>query len=277
MLLADKDKYNIRNMQYKVASSKNELEQAYSLVYKTYLASKLTRKYRCPLRLSAFNALPSTTTFISKLGRKIVGTVTLIPDSEIGIPMDKIYKKEVDAIRRPGRKIAEAGMLGTARDFFVPGAFSLLNAKKMIFLFKLFKLLVDYALSHAELTDLCIAVHPKHARLYEFLKFRRIGKLKYYSSVNKKPAVALHLDLVNVRNVRLKSKISSLTQNLYKLFFGTSTPKQVLQKKYIFSEKDLRYFFVEKSNIFNKITQKQIEYIKSCYPGYDFKKILSSK
>ena len=83
---------------YQITKKRNELEQGFSLVYKEYVKRRyIPKHYKSKIRLSLYNALPSTTTFVAKKGKKVIATATLIPDSPMGLPMDKIYKKECDA------------------------------------------------------------------------------------------------------------------------------------------------------------------------------------
>ena len=160
---------------YRIARTKEELEQAFSLVYKEYASrGYIPKHYKSKLRLSLYNALPSTATFVAKQGRKVVATVTLIPDSPIGIPMDKIYKKEVDSLRKKGRRVAEVSQLAIDSRLFPKGWFSMFNFAKLIFVFKLFKLVLDYGLEIEKLNDFCIAINPKHQHLYKFLGFEEL-------------------------------------------------------------------------------------------------------
>lgn len=249
---------------YRVARSRREIEQAFSLVYKEYASrGYIPKHYKSNLRISIFNAVCSTVTFIAVEGKKVVATVTLIPDSPLGIPMDKIYKDEVDGLRKKRLKVAEVSQLSIDSELFPKSWFSMFNFSKLIFVFKLFKVVLDYALYVAELDELCIAVNPAHQYLYKFLFFEELGKLKYYGSVNKAPAIAKH---VNINIEALGSKIKQQRKALYKIFLGQATNPEAFRDKFIFSEADLRYFFMEKSDVFEKATPEQLAYIRSCYP-----------
>lgn len=255
---------------YRVARTKEELIQAFSLVYKEYTKRGfIPNYYKSKMRLSLYNALPSTTTFVAKKGRKVVATVTLIPDSPLGIPMDKIYKEEVDTLRRKGRRVAEVSQLSIDSMLFPRGWFSMFNFTKLIFVFRLFKLVLDYSLYIDRLDELCIAVNPKHQYLYKFLYFEELagGEVKYYGSVNKAPAIAKHLSL-NLAETKARQR-----KGLYNIFFGQPTDQRLFKNKFKFSLSDLDYFFVQKSDIFEKAAPAQIKYIKSCYPGMELGKL----
>jgi len=264
--------YKSKKIIYHVARKRSELEQAFSLVYAEYVAKKyIPQHYKSKLRISLYNCLPSTTTFVAKDGGKVVATVTLIPDSLLGIPMDKIYKKELDAFRKRGLKIAEVSQLSIDSRLFPKKWFSMFNFEKLIFIFKLFKLVLDWALYNDKLDELCIAVNPRHQYLYKFLGFEELGGLKYYGSVNRAPAIAKHLHLAGAEQKAKRRK------GLYNIFFGEKVDESAFKDKCVLSCSDLEYFFINKSDIFNKATKKQIDYIKECYPqaAYIFKKIKS--
>jgi hypothetical protein len=134
------------------------------------------------------------------------------------------------------------------------------NFNKLSFVFKLFKLVLDYATYVEKLDDLCIAIVPKHQYLYKFLNFEALGKLKYYGTFNT-PAIAQRLDLHLVADKTRRRK------SLYKIFFDRKTDFSVFKDKYKLTPKDLEYFFIKKSDIFKNVDLGQLQYIKSCYPG----------
>jgi len=252
-----------KNGIYFIARERNDLEQAFSLVYREYASRGYVPKgYKSSMRLSLYNALPSTTTFINKQKEEVVATVTLIPDSEMGIPMDKIYKDEVDTLRKKGRRVAEVSQLSIDNKLFPKGWYSMFNFMKLIFIFALFKLVFDYARNVEKLDELCIAVNPKHQYLYKFLFFEELGSLKHYGSVNKAPALAFHLTINNA----LEERISAKRKAVYKIFYGKDTDPRIFKEKFKMEPGDLEYFFLQKSDLLKKANERELECIKKCYP-----------
>lgn len=254
----------VGQVEYKVVSSKEELEGAMALVYQEYLAHGyiLPKYYKSKLRITLHNALPGTTTFIARKDGQCIGAVTLIPDTPFGLPMDEKYKDETDRLRRQGRKICEVGQLATV-DLFGAGLFSMFNFKKLDFVFSLFKLAFQYALYIAKFDDICIVVNPK-AVLFKFLLFEEMGGVKYYGfdriSIKRKPAIARRLDLRIVEE-RVKKYPS-----LGKMFMGEKLPEEFFTSRFYFKDKEsLRYFFVEKSEIFKDLLPYETKYIRSTY------------
>lgn len=130
-----------------------------------------------------------TTVFVGKKKETIVFTVSLFPDSPYGLPMDAIYKKELDHLRGQGRKIGEVGCLATRPEFRDGTQNILMHGNKIM---------LKFAMEYLKLDDLVITVHPNHAIVYkEVLMFDEIGEgtVKPHPKVNKNPAIALRLNL----------------------------------------------------------------------------------
>lgn len=261
----DKDK-----IIYRVTRTRWELEKAFSLVYKEYLQrGYIPKEYKSKLRVSIYNALPDSTTFIAKKGKRVVAGVTLIPDSTLGIPMDKIYKSELDSLRKKGCRIAEVSQLAIDTELFGKGFFAMFNFNKLIFIFKLFKVVLDYALNVDKITDMCIAINPKQRYLYKIIFFEQIGGLKYYGSVNRAPAIALRLNLKGLEEIARSKRA------IHKIFFGSKTAPKLIKGKVKFKPEDLNYLFVKKSNIFKKASFRQLECLKEYYPPGQIDRILA--
>jgi len=101
--------------------------------------------------------------------------------------MAEIYGDELAALKTSrGGGLAEVSALAVAPS---------LGRDGLAVVMELVRGVVAYATREVGLDHLCIAVHPRHARFYERMRFRRIGGLKAYGKVKNAPAVALVLDL----------------------------------------------------------------------------------
>lgn len=255
---------------YHIARSLKELEEGFSLVYREYAArGYIPTDYKCAMRISIYNALPSTTTFVATQNGTVVGTVTLVCDSFLGLPMDEIYKDETDVLRKKGCKIAEVSQLSIDSRLFPKSWYSLFHVSKMMFVFSLFKLVFDYARFEDKLNGLCIAINPKQANLYDFICFENIGGLKYYNSVNQAPALAKYVNFDTLEE-RLKQRPVA-----YHIFYGGKTDPGAFAGKYKLTPEDMKYLFVEKSDIFQKVSKEKLKYVKSCYPAGALDNIIS--
>jgi len=260
----------IGQIEYKVVSSGEELEQSMALVYREYLVRGfiLPRHYKSGLRVTLHHITPGAVTFIALKNKRVVATMTIIPDSPLGLPLDTGYKKEADNLRKSGRNICEVGYLAIDSGLFGKGLFSMFNFKKLDFMFTLFKVLFQYVIFHEKFDDMCIVTNPRYM-IFKFLPFKVMGGVKYYGydriAIKKKAAIFKRMDLRKMREYLNAPQKLGIRPSLYKIFLGSRLTKEVFESKLKLSSEDLRYFFVTKSDIFKELDGKQKKYINASY------------
>lgn len=262
-------KGELSHVEYKVADTIEGLEQAGRLVYREYGKRGYAKPDPRGLRLTLWQALPQTTTFIGHEDGRIVATVTLIPDSPLELPIEQAYPREVAHLRAQGRRIGEVGLLALDTERFGKGVFSMMDPRKLCFLFKLFKLMHDHAMFVDHLDDLVIAFNPKHQMLYRLLGFEPLGGISYYGGDRNKPAVAMRLNL-QMADERLRRIPAT-----HRFFFDKPTSLTMFASRLRLLAEDLRRLFTELTTILQHASPRQLEYLKQCYPGYDFHLILN--
>lgn len=249
----------LHDVTYRIARTRDDLEQSYKLVFNEYKKRKfVSSSYMSDLRVTLFNAFQSTTTFVALKNDEVIATVSLIPDTLIGLPMDKIFKDKVDALREQKIKIAEVSQLSINTDMFPKGYFAMFNFDKLIFVFRLFKLVLDYAQDYDHIERICIAVVPKHQYLYRFLGFEELAPLRRYGELNTE-ALAQYVQLGDLEAKTQKRR------GLYKIFFSAKTADTCFKNKFQWSRDALRYFFCEKTNIFAKSDIEKIKLLQKSY------------
>jgi hypothetical protein len=170
-----------------LATTTQDLEGAFRLVHDQYAARGYIGPDPSRQRRTAHQALPSTKVFVARAGGVVIATVTLVPDSPLGMPCDALYGDELAAMRASGWRLAEVSALAVDDRWRVHGVKVLLSLVQVVAL---------YGRHIAGVDALCITVHPRHVRFYEeWLRFQRFGAVKPYAAVNGAPAVALRLDL----------------------------------------------------------------------------------
>ncbi|MFH0724908.1 MAG: hypothetical protein V2B19_00890 [Pseudomonadota bacterium] len=215
------------------------------------------------MRLSLFHALPETTTFVGKKDDAVVHTLTLFQDSALGLPMDSVYKAELDGLRVQGRKIAEVGALAAHPDIQYNDQTALMHGNKIM---------RSYGRNHLGVDDLVIAINPKHRWFYEHvLLFEKIGDLTYYDYVKKAPAVAYRLDLRSIEaNYRAVYSGNPPEKDLHHFFFKEQSRCIELPGDYqalcFWDREKIRYFFEEKTTLFYKADKKSREVLRRQYP-----------
>jgi len=169
----------------KIAETHDELKQAFEVVYDAYrLAKYIKEPHPSRMAYSIYSLLPTTCVFVFKSYLSVISTMTFIPDNPVfGLPLDAIYKKELDGLRNQGRNIGEVGALATPR-----------KRRWSNLVIYLAKALFWYA-HMTDVNDVCIMVNPKHVRFYkEIFLFEDFGEEKWYPGVEA-PAVALRVNL----------------------------------------------------------------------------------
>jgi hypothetical protein len=174
-------------LDFGLATDRDTFEQALRLQHDQYVAQGYMDPHPSGLRLSVHHALPSTYVFVARAGNRVVGTMTLIADSDLGLPMDEIYSDDLRGLRRERSGLTEFSGLALDPDYKSSGVAILLRLIRMVVL---------HAIQVLHLSDVCIAINPRHAAFYrKAFYFRDLGGLKPYGKVNGAPAVALRLDL----------------------------------------------------------------------------------
>jgi hypothetical protein len=249
----------------KIADTRDELEQAFSLVYGEYRKlGYITEPNASEISLSIYNIMPETAVFIFKSYLTVISTLTQVFDSRLfGLPMDVLYQEELDTLRNDNRKLAEIVALATSRE----------RRWRNVFMY-LTRAMTWFALQN-NVNDLCITVNPKHVEFYKTIfLFEELGPEKHYPKVDA-PAVALRLNLDDIHG-RLKETYSALDFDCHlHSFYDRVTSTQPTGSGGILSAKGkrmmdtdtARYFFLEKTNILEKANPEQMAYIRSIYPG----------
>ena len=262
----------LNKISFTVTRTKKELEDAAALVHREYAKKGYIKKSDSRLRLAIYNAHPNTTTFIAEAGNEVIATTTVIPDSPLGLPMDEVYRDELNQMRKGNKKLCEISMLASDTELFSDGISMMLNSKKLFLVFSLFKHIFDYTREYIKPDYICLTINPRHKLTYDFLRCKDLGGVKSYRGVNEAPAVAKYVDLNSIE----KEYKTEDMKGLYKMFFQRKTELAKFVDKYTYSFQDLKYFFVEKTDILKSACSSQIEYLAKCYPFYDFSELLSN-
>jgi predicted metal-binding protein len=134
---------------------------------------------------------------------------------------------------------------------------------------KVFKLILHYCHNKGRVTDILITINPSHEIFYtRYLPFKDFAGLRHYPSVKGAPALAKRQ---NLRTLFEEHK----NHKLYDFFIDSAIPQEILEAKYAFTPDQLRELFVVQRQIFQKLPGFALEYVKGCYPEYDFESIMA--
>ena len=254
----------------KVAETRTELEECFSLLHDAYVAVGFMKPDPSGMRATIYHALPTTTTLLARYNDRIVGTISLIRESPLGFPMQKIFN--IEKIHRAGGNIAEVSALAIDRRFQALGG---------IILFPLMKFMYEYSTKFFDTRHLVIAVNPRHIGFYEsVLFFQRLEEVPvdHYDFVNGAPAVGAHLDLKGAPEIYSACyDAKEPAKNLYRYFVDLHLPNIIFPDKRFYTTNDpvmtpelLDHFFNKRTQVFSKLNDQEKRILREIYdlPAY---------
>jgi hypothetical protein len=172
-------------LSFAVATTLDEVLEAWQLVYRAYLRIGLIDAHEFGIHTNPHAVSPNATVVVGRIRGETVSTMTGIHDSEAGLPLDAVYREELDRLRQAGRRLTEVGLFADRRVEFRRMLGALLGLMRLAFYW-----------GYGEgWSDIVIGVHPHHARFYEqLIGFETLGAVRSYSVVNDRPVVLLGLN-----------------------------------------------------------------------------------
>ncbi len=258
----------------KLAETREELEACFRLLHDAYVDAGFMEPDPSGLRVTVYHALPTTSTLLCRHGDRVVGTVSLVRDSAMGFPMQRIF--DIAAIREAGGNIAEVSALAIDRRF---------RSASGRILLPLLKFMYEYATKQFDTRHLVIAVNPRHIGFYQaILNFRRLKQhtVAHYDFVNGAPAVGAHLDL-QAALTAFRRQYDSLPpdKNLYRYFTGVNLANIQWPLKRFYTTTDpimvpalMDHFFNQRTHAFAHLRLRELMLLHSIYDLPEFKSVL---
>ena len=286
--ILEKNFSTLGKIEYKIASTPKEMEDALSLVYREYVKHRLIdpNEYKSPIRIGINHILPEKSTiFIGRKDQEVIITFSTFHDSPLGLPIEAGYQKETQFLRDQGRKIGEGGCLAVESSLFKNKRTSRAYIEKIHFIFTILRMAIHHNLYYTDIDDAVMVTnpHPKRKMLKHF-PIEPIGEIKNYGfdevDVNPKAAIAERFDFRMLRKaMKNPLELFNYKKALFFLTFGGDIPKTVFNQKLHLTVKDLHYFFVQKSNILLSLKPHELNYVLSSYGlnHDDYKKLISNQ
>ena len=258
----------------KIAESREELEACFKLLHDAYVSSGFMTPDPSGMRVTIYHALPTTTTLCAKIGDQVVGTLSLIRESAIGFPLQRIF--DLTDIREKEGQIAEVSALAVHPRYRRTGG---------TILFPLMKFMYEYCTTFFDTRHLVIAVNPRHIEMYEsLLFFKRLtaNVVENYDFVNGAPAVGAALDLKHAPEVMRKAYASKPpNRNLHRYFCETKLPNIQIPHRRFFTTNDpvmtpdlIDYFFNQRTTVFADLSDRKKALLHLIYDLPEYKKVL---
>lgn len=208
----------------KQAETEDEIQQALRLVHDSYVELNYMDPNEPGLRFSKFHALPTTVILIAKWKDDVIGTLTIIPDSALGLPSDTTWSLE--KYRKDGKIIAEISSLCIKKDF---------RMRRGRLLMPLCKIMYLYCKQVLKLDGIVIATTLEVEPFYtDILLFETVvektGQKHMLVKGNPSSCCYLALDDNLRKNYQRTYGKKPLSKNLYHFFLDSETPNIQLPK-----------------------------------------------
>ena len=261
-------------LELKIAQTPQELQECFRLLHDAYVGSGFMKPDPSGMRVTIYHALPTTTTLCAIFDGKVVGTLSLIRESAIGFPLQRIF--DLTSVRAKRGNIAEVSALAIHPAFQGLGGMVLLP---------LLKFLYEYCTSLFDTRHLVIAVHPRHIETYEsLLFFRRLsGKVvPSYDFVNGAPAVGATLDLKHAPEILRKHYGNRpLRRNLHHYFVDMHLPNIEMPARRFYTTNDpvltpdlIDYFFNVRTDTFRNLSPRKKVLLHTIYDLPEYRAVL---
>ncbi|MBF9002132.1 MULTISPECIES: N-acyl amino acid synthase FeeM domain-containing protein [Vibrio] len=257
-----------RAVTYKIAVKKEEIERAFTLVWDNYVEAGLQQDDHQGIRFTKYHFLPETRIFIANFHEeleaktpqnfrdsdKVVGTVSIVFDSPMGLPMEEFCGDQIEKIRAEGGKVAEVTAFALNPEY----------TKYKVFL-HMFKLLFQFA-ELKGVTDLCCSVAERHCRFYQKIcLFEPLGELVPYSAayIRKVQGHRLNISKANEKAQAFYSG-REFDADLHRFFFTENYNRKKGEGRPLSNEL-LHYFLAERTDYIHSLDEKDLLLLRDEY------------
>jgi hypothetical protein len=258
-----------------VANTQPLREKAFKLVHDIYLGKGYsigTNRESC-LWCTIHHLHPHTLTFLAVKAGQAAGTVSIVPDSRLGLPADIIFPERLAVLRKAWRRLSEVFSLGVDEGI----AHSAIDLTMHLYR------LVHLAATHLfHKTDIVASVMAHHAAFYSnFLLFDDVFPDSRQSPKTGERVIFTRMNLETMesryaeRYSRLKGK-----RNLHRWFFRNEEEQAMIDwirsNRQPMTADELNYFGAEKSHALSEAGSDSVavltEYCKMAEAAGDLKR-----
>ncbi len=133
-----------------------QVEAAWTLVYRSYLAAGLIQPNPWQLHTEPAALHHETLVAIGQIDRLVVATVSAFVDDGRPLPMDRVCPPAMQDLRDAGRRVMQVDLLADRREKLSMSLSALMELMRLVFFYAL----------HGGVDDIVISVDRRHARFY---------------------------------------------------------------------------------------------------------------
>lgn len=247
-----------------VANTKELREKAFRLVYDVYIREGYDLRFgrESGLWCTIHHLHPDTTIFLAEKEGRFAGSVTVMPDSRLGLPTDRIFPEPLADLRKAGRRLSEISSLVVTEE---PGG---IPPELAMHLYRLAHLASLHLL---ERTDIVASVMAHHRDFYSrFLLFDEVSEAPRLSPKTGQQVSYVRLNLETMKErYRERYARAKGRRNLYRWFFQNEDEPAIVDwmrcSRRPMTTEDLYYFGAQKTNILAKAGHDVIALLEEEY------------
>lgn len=247
-----------------VANTQQLREMAFRLVYDVYTSKRydLQLGRESGMFYTIHHLHPHTLTFLAEKAGQPVGTVSVIPDSRLGLPTDGIFPGHLALLRKAGRRLCEVSSLAVSEEM----ADSSIDLT--MHLYRIIHLTATHMLYD---TDIVASIMAHHAAFYaSVLLFDDVSPDSRQSPKTGEQVRFVHLDLEAMK-ARYAKRYIRMTgkRNLYRWFFQNEEEAAMVewigQSRRPMTPEELHYFGEQTSKILSNAGANTVDILLECY------------
>lgn len=246
-----------------VANTRELREKAFRLVYDVYIREGYELRFgrESGLWCTIHHLHPGTMIFLAEKEGRLAGSVTVMPDSRLELPTDRIFPEPLADLRKAGRRLSEISSLVVTEE---PGG---IPPELAMHLYRLAHLASLHLLKS---TDIVASVMAHHSDFYSrFLLFDEVSSPRLSPKTGQQVCYA-RLNLETMRE-RYRERYARATgrRNLYRWFFQNEDEPDMVEwlrrSRLPMTTEDLYYFGAKKTNILAKAGHDVIAILEEEY------------
>ena len=265
----------LEGVKFKIATTQDEIEQGFRLLYECYLSDGIINKNESQLRVTKYHLLPTSSMVIAIRNNEVIATVTHVMDSSMGLPCES--QCDLKELRKPPNIVAEISALAIKKSY----------RREYSILFGLTRFLYNYSSSQCGVSYWVIVIRKRVQEYYRAIFFfQSLSETEFtYHFANGLQSVALKADLKGLVGL-FENHYKELPKekNLYDFYLNDDRELVEIAPDFIFKTSTLPvfnlemldYFFNKKSDVLSQLTDKEKREILNAYCNEDYESIFAS-
>lgn len=247
-----------------IANTRELRERVFRLVHDVYRKEGYELRYgrESGLWCTIHHLHPGTMMFLAEREGRDAGSVTVMPDSPLGLPTDRIFPEPMADLRKAGRRLSEISSLVVTEE---PGS---IPPELAMHLYRLAHLAGLHILGS---TDLIASIMAHHGDFYSrFLLFDEVSRESRVSPKTGQKVSYARLNLETMRE-RYRDRYERVSgrRNLYRWFFQNEDQPAIVgwlrDGRRPMPTEELYYFGVKRTNILARAGDDVIALLEAEY------------